>query len=615
MCGILGSINKPFGDDVLKLINHRGPDSRNIVNYIVNESPITLAQTRLSIVDLSEAGSQPMVSQCGNYTIIFNGEIYNHNELRSKLPEINFKGHSDTETILYYIAKFGIDSIADFNGIFAFGFLDLNKQKIYLARDHFGVKPLYYFLQNNQFVFSSEIKTILEVIPNISLDVNHLHTFLRLRFCPSPQTLFQNLNKLESGHYLSVDIKNIENYEKKFYSYLPSKKNNISEKDALDEYDYLIHKSVERQLMSDVPIAIMLSGGVDSALLTCIAQRVSKTKFDTYTVGYDLNTNANELSDAKITSSLLGTNHHEIILTNNDFSKRLPDFINMVEEPIGSQSIFPFYYLAEGIHNDSYKVALSGQGIDEAWAGYGRYNFQNIFNSFASPLFNPLKQIVNLSSNDKLRRGINSLSEKDRALRYIESYSFFDSKMVSRLTNQFNKEHNDCLTELIKDKFKLYNLNSISAVDSMMFLDSRLALSDDLLLYTDKLSMQHSLEVRVPFLDVELMKFVESLPDKFKVNTFQNKILHKKLAERHLPKDIIYRKKKGFYIPRKEWFRTEVGEDFKKTIINDNGFFSEFFNKEYILELFNDHQKGRFNYEDQLYSLLNIYFWFKKYIK
>jgi len=615
MCGILGSINKPFGDEVLKLIHHRGPDSRNIVDYSVNDIPITLAHTRLSIVDLSEAGSQPMVSQCGNYTIVFNGEIYNHIDLRKKLPEIKFKGHSDTETILYYIAKFGIDSIADFNGIFAFGFWDVKKQKIFLARDHYGVKPLYYFQRNNELIFSSEIKTIIEIVPNISLDINNLHTFLRLRFCPSPQTLLQNLYKLESGHYLSIDINNVGNFEKKFYSYIPTKNKEISEKDALDQYDDLVHKSVKRQLMSDVPIAIMLSGGVDSAMLAYIAQKVSNTKFDTYTVGYDFSTNANELSDAKITANLLGTNHHEIILADNDFSDRLSDFVNMVEEPIGSQSIFPFYYLTEGIHNDFYKVALSGQGVDEAWAGYGRYNYQNLFDSFSSPLFNSLKQVVNLSSNDKLRRGINSLSENDRAMRYIESYSFFDKKMTNKLTNKFNKEHDDYLSELIKSKFDLYKLNSFSAVDSMMFLDSRLALSDDLLLYTDKLSMQHSLEVRVPFLDVELMKFVESLPDNYKVNAFQNKILHKKLAERYLPKEIIYRKKKGFYIPRKEWFRSDIGNGFKKMILNDDGYFSEIFNKEYISQLFDDHQKGKFNYEDQLYSLLSLYFWFQKYIK
>ena len=611
MCGILGSINKKFGDDVLNLIHHRGPDAQNIKQFSIGDATVFLGQTRLAINDLSEAGSQPMVSSCGNFAIIFNGEIYNHPDLRKKLPEVKFRGHSDTETILYYIAKYGIDSIADFNGIFAFSFLDIKTQKIYVARDHFGVKPLYYIQTNNEFVFASELKPILNLYPEQALDFDNLHTFLRLRFCPSPQTLYKNIKKLEPGHYLAFEITNLSKIIHKFYSYIPQKNKNITESEALDIYDDLIHKSVKRQLMSDVPIAIMLSGGVDSALLAHVANKVADKKFETFTVGYDFETSANELQDAKATAKWLNTKHNEVIIKENDFSEQLGRFMEMVEEPIGSQSIFPFYYLAQGIHNSGYKVALSGQGIDEAWAGYGRYNMQNFFETFSSPLWKPLKPLIKFSENDKLRRGFNSLTEINRASRYVESYSFFDQKMLGKLTNVFDEKNDLRLREFIENKFECYSLNNHSAVDSMMFLDSRLALSDDLLLYTDKLSMQHSLEVRVPFLDIELMNFTESLPDKFKVSFTQNKILHKKLCERHLPKEIIYRKKKGFYIPRKEWFKGETGNKFRNILINDKSYFSEIFNKKYISSLFEQHQQGKRNYEDQLYSLLNIYFWFK----
>ena len=616
MCGIAGSINVPFTKEHLIEIKHRGPDSMGVNNFETKNHQIFLGQTRLSIVDLSDAGFQPMTDQSGNYTILMNGEIYNHEDLRKNITEIDFKGHSDTETVLYHLIKNGIDGLSKLNGIFSIAFFDHRNEKLYLARDPFGIKPLYFYQNNDKLIFSSEIRFINNLIEVQSVDLDCLYNYLRLRFCPSPLTLFKDVKKLIPGHYVEYNLSDSSFIPKStFFSYIPKKNNKITFDEALEEYDFLVRKAIKRQLMSDVPIAIMLSGGVDSALLAHIAQEISGNKFDTFSVGFDLKTGANELEDAAETSKWLGSNHHELILDELKFKDNSEDLIKMLEEPVGSQSLYPFYYLTQEIHNKGFKVALSGQGVDESMAGYNRYNFQNIFDNYSHPLWKILKISAPFLKNDKIRRGINAISEKNRSKRFIESYSFFEQKDLKNLlkSNQFSKNHfEDQLLNLINDKASLYDLNSKNGLDYMLMMDTRTALTDDLLLYTDKLSMQNSIEVRVPFLDIELMKFVESLPTTFKSTVSKNKILHKKLAEKYLPSEIIYRKKKGFYIPRNEWYKSETGLHFKEQILNDQGEFNELINKHVVAKMFDDHRSGKYNYEDQLYSLMNLFYWLKK---
>ena len=613
MCGIAGSINIQLTKENLSKMNHRGPDSMGLNEYHSNSNQIYLGQTRLSIIDLSDAGFQPMSDSSNKFTILMNGEIYNHEELRKELSEYQFKGHSDTETVLYYLTKFGISGVKKLNGIFAICFFDHQNSKLYLARDPFGIKPLYYFKKNNQLAFASEIRIITDIIGNQVIDEECLYNYLRIRFCPSPLTLQKGILKLEPGHYLEFDLTK-ENFLpiKKFYSYIPTKNQNIKFDEALEEYDFLVREGIKRQLMSDVPIAIMLSGGVDSALLAHLAQEISGNKFDTFSVGFNLNTGANELIDAAETAKWLGSNHHELILTEDNFKNNSSELIKMLEEPVGSQSLYPFYHLTEEINKKGFKVALSGQGVDEAMSGYKRYNFQNIFDEYATPTWKILKLVSPFIKNDKIRRGMNAISEKNRAKRYIESYSFFEKKQLKTIFKSadfLDGIYENKLLENLEEKAKIYDLNTKNGLDYMLMLDTRLALTDDLLLYTDKLSMQHSLEVRVPFLDIELMKFVETLPSEYKSNLKENKILHKKLAEKYLPKEIIYRKKKGFFIPRNEWYKSESGATFMNQIANDKSKFSELINKDSVIKMFNDHRAGKYNYEDQIYSIMNLYYY------
>ena len=615
MCGIAGSINVSFSVENLKEIIHRGPDSTGYIEIECNENKLHLGQTRLAIVDLSDAGFQPMTDSSGGFTILMNGEIYNHEELRKNMEGIEFRGHSDTETVLYHLINKGIDGLSELNGIFSIAFFDHKASKLFLARDPFGVKPLYFHFEDSLLVFSSEIRFITGLIGNVDIDQKCLYNYLRLRFCPSPLTLFEGIKKLEPGHFIEFDLKeDVFISRKKFFSYIPKKNTKITFDEALEEYDVLVRAAIKRQLMSDVPIAIMLSGGVDSALLAHLAQEISGEKFDTFSVGFDIKTGANELEDAAATAKWLGSRHHEIILSEDKFKDNSADLIRMIEEPVGSQSLFPFYYLTEEIHKKGFKVALSGQGVDEGMAGYRRYNFQNTFDKYASPFWNILKIISPFLKNDKVRRGINSLIETDRTKRFIESYSFFDKKDLNNILIDdkllFGSGESQLLN-LLHSKANLYNLDERDGLDFMLMMDTRLALPDDLLLYTDKLSMQHSLEVRVPFLDVDLMKFVESLPGTYKSTKSKNKILHKKLAEKYLPHEIIYRKKKGFYIPRNEWYKSEAGLKFKNQIATDNTVFSELINKDMICKMFDNHRAGKYNYEDQLFSIINLFYWLK----
>ncbi|MCH8902292.1 MAG: asparagine synthase (glutamine-hydrolyzing) [Bacteroidetes bacterium] len=616
MCGILGTVNQTFDHEVLNLIQHRGPDSSAIQSFKVAGVSITYGFTRLSIQDLSEAGDQPMISEDGDHAIIFNGEIYNHLDLKKQLTDVRFRGHSDSETILYCLRKFGINIIKEFNGIFALSYLDKRNEKLYLVRDPFGIKPLYYRFEDGVLSFSSELKTLLHLHPGSDLDYDNLYTFLKLRYNPSPQTLFKQIKKLEPGHFVVYDLKNKSLGIPKFYSYVPESQNKISEEEALEGYDQHLNKAIERQLLSDVPISILLSGGVDSALLTCIAQQKSTDKFSTYTAGFSTESEANEHEDARRTAEILGTDHHEVIVEEEDFFEYLPKFIKIIEEPLGSQSIVPMYYLAEAIHGDGFKVTLSGQGVDEPWGGYAKYNLQNLFDNSPNKLLSNFKFLKRYFKEDKVRRGFNSITESDRVKRFIETCSVYDEQFLGKITSQeflMNKEQ--VVEDIFNHKFDYLSLNSFDASNALMYFDTRMNLPDDLLLYTDKISMHHSLEVRVPFLDIELMKFVESLPGKHKVSLFGNKKLHKKLSEKYLPKEIIYRKKKGFRTPRKEWFKTDLGHKYEEMLMEDKGIFGDVFDREQVSEMFKMHRNQKVNYEKQIYLLINLYYWLQIFVE
>lgn len=610
MCGILGSFNKKISNEVLNEIKHRGPDQENKYSY----KNLDLAHVRLSIVDLSNAGSQPMHSENERYTLIFNGEIYNHQDLKQKLSFKNFKGHSDTETILYYIQEFGIESIKDFNGIFAIALLDKKQNKLFLARDPFGVKPLYYSKEGEKLInFASEIKPLFKLGVKKEFNAIYLPTYLKLRYLPASHTFFKNIYKVKTATIITVDLTSQSIIEEKSFHNIPSINNKLKKEEALEQYDFLLKKAIKRQLMGDVPISMLLSGGVDSALLAKFIVDETNTNLKTYTGGYQINDNTiNELEDAEQSAKIIGVENEKVLIEESSFLEVFPKLVKSIEEPLGSTSIFPIHYLAKKINEDGFKVTLTGQGVDEPWGGYLRYKPQNSIENLSKlplPLLNTIQSKI---KKDGVRRAINAIAKTNRAERFNESYSLFDDKMLKSLLRQNNIDTNQTV-DLLSKKIETYRLNDRNAVEAMMVLDARMNLSDDLLLYTDKISMQSSLETRVPFLDIELMAFAESLPSHLKTGLFKSKWLHKKLAEKHLPNEVIYRKKRGFYAPTKSWFEGSTGEVLEEKLISDTGLFGKLFRKEEIEKYFKLHRTKKVNYEKQLYLLSSFYFWTKEF--
>lgn len=606
MCGILGSINLPFGDDTLDTINHRGPDSGAIEHISIENNNIYLGHRRLAIVELTEAGYQPMTTADEDFVIIFNGEIYNHLELRKKLTEVSFRGNSDTETILYYLAKYGIGGVKDFNGIFSFSLLDKRAKKLYLVRDHFGVKPLYYFTeQSNQLMFSSEIRPLRQYKNGLTINEENVAELLKLRYNPAPDTIYEGISKVRPGHILECNLKT---NAVTIFSYIESVNivKNYGFNKAVDRYGVLFEEAVKRQLMSDVEVGALLSGGIDSALVTYFAQKHSKDKIKTYTVGFEENEYANEIDDAQKSADFLKTNHHNVIISASNFKQVFEETCRIVEEPLGTTSILPMFYLNEAVSKDL-KVVLTGQGADEPLGGYTRYKGEILADKYPSFMFQLARPIANYSKKEKWIRAAQSLSIKEDIKRWESIYALFTDVEIKSLLNLDDKKS----YERISYYYKLLNCQDKKGVEGMMAVDLRMNLADDLLMYTDKISMNFTIETRVPMLDIELIKFLESMPYEYKIADGETKKIHKVFAKEVLPESIINRAKKGFMSPTERWFREDLGDYYYNLLKESDSAYFDLFSKKAVLNIFEQHRSG-FNREKQIFTLLSIYYLFNK---
>ena len=623
MCGITGfwKFNSPDRFDVdlidrmVKSIAHRGPDGDGV--FSDPESNLALGHRRLSIIDLA-TGHQPMSDQEKKVWIVFNGEIYNFKELRSELQGKghHFLTHSDTEVILAFYKEYGESALYRLNGIFAFAIYDIPKRQLVLARDHFGVKPLYYYLEDRKLLFGSEIKTILQDDHfTRELDMEAFNSFLTFRYNPSPQTLFKGIKKLYPGHYLKIKADGSSEL-RSYWDYRPVTNKNIGIGDAIAGYQNYFSKAVERHMISDVPVRLLLSGGVDSAAIGMLMQKYAAEKIKTFTIGFEGDGDFNELADAKRTSDIIGSEHHEVIISKEEYLDFFWRSFEYTEEPIAQTSIPALYYVSK-LAAEHVKVVMAGQGADEPLAGYPRYLGEKLLSNHPTLLsMLPLDSLSKLlPRNEQLRRLAHSSGIKNELQRFLAIYSIFTPEQKAGLVKpEVLMSMPDDNLNLISRIYK--NAESLSgSLNKILFIDTRMSLSDNLLIFGDKMAMASSLEMRVPFLDVELITFIESLPASYKLRGFTHKYIHKKAVTKWLPKEIIYRKKRGFATPMDTWLQTGLADKARELFNETDSAGSRFFNLPYVNAMLEAHKTGKANFQRNIFSLLSFEMWYRTYFK
>lgn len=609
MCGILGTVDRPFDEGLLSLIRHRGPDDHGILSLRSGPHDITLGHTRLSIVDLSANGHQPMQAEDGDYAIVFNGEVYNHQELRRQIPQVAFRGTCDTETVLRWLRLRSMAGLAALNGIFALALIDRLSGKLYLARDPFGVKPLYYCEDGGQFVFSSEIRPIRRLVED-DLDLDSLAELLRVRYLPAPDTLFTKIRKVRPGHVVEVDLTReaLRVREYPFTACTPETAS-LSFESALEQYGELMARAVERQLMSDVEVGVLLSGGIDSALVATLAQNRSPRRLKAFTVGYSEQDDSDEISPARETAELLGMEHRTARIGCDDFYGSIRRLVSIIEEPLATTSVIPMDYLSQLAARDV-KVVLCGQGADESNGGYRRYQSE-VLREYIPPFvwraFRRLPRAV-ASSNDTLERAWMAAGIPDDLERFLAVYSVFSGPEIERLIGHRDERS---LTRL-RYAFELLRCGERSrSVERMMAMDLRMNLADDLLLYTDKVTMHYSLECRVPLLDLDLIRFIESLPRDYRLRLRCGKYLHKKYGRRVLPERIVNRGKKGFLSPAAAWFRRNGA--LREVLLDRGSKFAAYFDLNRVERCVLAHEAGH-SRERHLFLLLTLNYWMSEFL-
>lgn len=621
MCGITGVFNykskSPVDRHVLKkmcdVIKHRGPDEEG--SYFDDSLGIALGHRRLSIIDL-KSGQQPMTDDEGRVWIVFNGEIYNFPELRKDLLNKGYKfhTHSDTEVIINFYKEYGEKNFDKLNGIFSFAIYDKQQQCLILARDHFGVKPLYYTKQNGKFIFSSEIKSILSE-PSVlkEIDLEALDTFLTFRYNPSPQTLFKNIYKIQPGYYLKINAKGTEILET-YWNYIPKTNLEISEAEAIKEYQFLLENAVKRQMLSDVPVGLLLSGGIDSAAIGYLMKNFSNGKIQTFTIGFEGNGEYNEIKDARDTAKLIGSDHFEMVISQKEYIDFFYNSFYYTEEPIAYTTIPALFYVSK-LSAKHVKVVLAGQGADEPLAGYKRYFGEKYISKYNSIMrLLPFKTISQLlPRNERFKRAVYASQFKKQDEVFLAIHTIFTPEQKkSLLKNHIDHSAINPDLKILQHFYEKTNAldNSLS---KLLFIDTRMSLSDNLLLFGDKMAMANSLEMRVPFLDVELIRFLESIPSKYKLKFGSHKYLHKKALEKWLPKEIIKRTKRGFTTPMDKWLQKDLADTARDLFSENCSAVKQYFDINYINKLIDLHKSRKENYERHIYTLLSFELWHRQF--
>ncbi|WP_138935628.1 asparagine synthase (glutamine-hydrolyzing) [Roseovarius arcticus] len=629
ICGILRLNRGPATDEALiskmaDTLAHRGPNDDG--TWL--DDRIALGFRRLSVIDLSYAGHQPMTNEDGSIVIVFNGEIYNFQELKEKyrLEERGhvFKSRTDTEVLIHLYEEIGLDMIPELNGMFAFSLWDSRTQSLHLVRDRYGIKPFFYQKDDDHFRFGSEIKAIIaddRVVRRASMQA--LHDFLSFNYIPGTQTAFEGIHEIAPGHHMTVSLAG-DITTKRYWDLDFTVDHNITEEVAIKRSYELMDKAVQRRLIADVPIGVFLSGGLDSSTLVALMDKHVNTPVHTYSVGFE-DQSFNELPYARIVAEQFGTVHREVMITADMVRDMLPKYLSFIDEPYGDGSAIPTYYVSE-LAKDEVVVVLSGEGGDEAFAGYDTHA--------AYEVYRQARKIPAFIRNGILKRLANCLPVSDKKL----SFEFKVKRFLGGLDLPPEEAHHwwrivlgeaekrDLYTDAVTDAAPLEpavrhftrafeHSGAAETLSGLMYIDSTVFLPDDLMIKNDRMTMAHSLEARVPFTDPDLTAFLAKVPSKMKMKNRRKKHLMRRAMENELPASILDKKKVGLEMPYSRWLKHELKDLMMQYLGPENIGKTGLFRPQAIKALIDDHIAGRRDNGRPLWGLLNYMMWYELYIQ
>ena len=619
MCGICGQFNygtqaavvRADVEAMTRTIAHRGPDDDG---YLIS-GPLGLGFRRLSIIDLA-GGHQPMSDAEETVWVIFNGEIYNFQELRQELEGRGhrFRTRSDTEAIVHGYKEWGTEVFNRLNGMFGVAIWDTKRQRLVLARDPMGIKLVYFAIRDGSVWFGSEMRPVLAALgQRPEVDPVALNLFLRYRYTPSPLTIFKGIEKLAPGTMLVLEKG--EARRERWYRYTPVPFATPKDDDeACEELVSLYRAAMRRHLISDVPVGLLLSGGIDSGLLLALMNEQGGP-WPAYTVGYGESFEDDELADAAETTLVLGARHIPVKLDRAEFERSLPHIVKCLEEPIATSSIVPMYFVSQRARQDV-KVALIGQGPDELFGGYKRHlgvRYGDYWRRLPAPVRSVLGSAISqLPRNEMLKRGVLSLGVADRLQRYQHVFSLGSGETVDGLFREGLLPPNagdkvlDCWSDLLPQ------MDRTDELGGLQLLEVRSSLPDELLMYADKLSMAHSLEVRVPYLDREVVEYVQRLGASLKVRNGSRKWLHRRVCRTFLPSRILKRKKRGFAANVVDgWFQSAVSGQLEELLLDPGSTMFGLLRPEAVRSLFETHRSRRQDNHKLLFSLALFEQWLR----
>jgi asparagine synthase (glutamine-hydrolysing) len=624
MCGIAGvinrsnKINQDLFDKMLDELKERGPDDRG--TYF--EERLALGNRRLAIIDLSQTGHQPVFNENKNVVVVFNGEIYNYQALRNRINRRHkFRGVSDTEILVHLYEEKGEKLVYDIEGMFAFAIYNKEEDKLTLVRDHFGKKPLYYYFDGETFSFASEMKSFLvnPIIKNkLTINRNSLTKLLFYGYIPSSHSIFNEIKKLEPATLIQFDIRKWRISKRINYWDLPHAiNNNYTEDEILIKTKNLLTQSLKKRLIADVPIGILLSGGVDSSLLTCLLAEMG-SNCEAYVVRSEKDDKDSESSYAKQVANRCGIKLNVVHIKSSEI---LDSFIQMhkyISEPIVDPALYPLFFISKYL-SKNIKVVLSGDGGDEIFGGYEKYRAQFIleklrefpFLGMIGNMLNRSLSVIPFGSNQKIevyKKFFNNFKTPSYARQFIFGSGSFEVEEVMKLLNIDKID----LHKIFEDSVYYNNrYKGSDIINKILYLDCKIQLPDWYLSVRDRATMAASIEMRNPYLDKSLTEYLFQLPGHFKIRNGITKYLSKKLLSKYLPDAIVYRNKRGFEIPFNQWICKPL-KNLYTEYLNDKRL-KDYFNTQYINNLFKDHLSGRQNNQFKLARIFTFSYWLKTY--